>query len=61
MSTVFLGRHELGDLIYVPVRLDFSGSRVIYYEPEQDYSTVERFRASHAITPFRELEFSNWK
>ena len=54
-------RGELSDLIHVPIKLDYSGSQIIYYEPEQDYSTVEQFRASHEITPFRELEFSESK
>ena len=54
-------RGELSDLIHVPIKLDHLGSQIIYYEPEQDYSTVEQFRASHEITPFRELEFSNCK
>jgi D-glycero-alpha-D-manno-heptose-7-phosphate kinase len=54
-------RGELSELIHVPIKLDYSGSQIIYYEPEQDYSTIEQFRASHPITPFRELEFSDLK
>jgi D-glycero-alpha-D-manno-heptose-7-phosphate kinase len=52
-------REELSDLIHVPIKLDHSGSQIVYYEPEQDYSTIEQFRASHPIAPFRELEVSN--
>ncbi len=33
-------RDELSDLIHVPVKFDFSGSQIIYYEPEQDYSAA---------------------
>lgn len=48
-------RNALSELIHVPVRLDFSGSQIIYYEPEQDYSAVEQIRASQIIRPFREM------
>jgi D-glycero-alpha-D-manno-heptose-7-phosphate kinase len=50
-------RKELCDLIYVPVKLDFSGSQVVYYEPDQDYSAIEEVRANQSIKPFRELQF----
>jgi hypothetical protein len=43
-------------LIYVPIDLDFSGSQIIYYEPERDYSDVEQSRAAQTIAPFRELK-----
>ncbi len=49
-------RAELNELVYVPVSLDFSGSQIIYYEPEQDYSAVEQSRAGQTIKPFRELQ-----
>jgi D-glycero-alpha-D-manno-heptose-7-phosphate kinase len=49
-------RRELCELIHVPVKLDFSGSQIIYYEPDQDYSASERTRATQALRPFRELE-----
>ena len=48
-------RLELSELIHVPVKLDFSGSQIIYYEPEQDYLASERSRATQAVKPFREL------
>lgn len=48
-------RRELHELICVPIQLDFSGSQIIYYEAEQDYSAVEQSRATQAIKPFREL------
>ena len=51
-------RAELNELVYVPVNLDFSGSQIIYYEPEQDYSAVEQSRATQTIRPFRELQTS---
>jgi D-glycero-alpha-D-manno-heptose-7-phosphate kinase len=49
-------RRELCELIHVPFKLDFSGSQIIYYEPEQDYSASEQLRALQDVKPFRELE-----
>ncbi|WP_428939599.1 kinase [Fontivita pretiosa] len=49
-------RAELTELIHVPFKFEFSGSQIIYYEPDQDYSAVEQSRASQTIRPFRELE-----
>jgi len=49
-------REELGDLINVPIKLDFSGSQIIYYEPDPDYAAAEASRAAQTIRPFRELE-----
>ena len=48
-------RNALSELIHVPIQLDFSGSQIIYYEPEQDYSVAEKSRATQIIKPFREL------
>jgi D-glycero-alpha-D-manno-heptose-7-phosphate kinase len=47
-------REALGDLIHVPFKFDFSGSRVIFYEPADDYAEENRERASRAIAPFRD-------
>jgi D-glycero-alpha-D-manno-heptose-7-phosphate kinase len=52
-------REELCELIHVPIKLDFSGSQIIYYEPEQDYSASERVRALQALKPFSELEMNH--
>jgi D-glycero-alpha-D-manno-heptose-7-phosphate kinase len=52
-------RRELSELIYVPVEITQSGSRIIYYEPEKDYSMIERSRASQQIKAFRELSEGN--
>jgi len=48
-------RDELSELIYVPLEISSSGSQIIYYEPERDYSVVERSRATQTIRAFREL------
>jgi D-glycero-alpha-D-manno-heptose-7-phosphate kinase len=51
-------RRELCELIHVPIKLDFSGSQIVYYEPEQDYSASEQIRALQALRPFHELEMN---
>jgi D-glycero-alpha-D-manno-heptose-7-phosphate kinase len=52
-------RQALHELIYVPIELDHSGSQIVYYEPERDYSDVEQSRATQTIAPFRELKTSS--
>jgi len=52
-------RAALGDLIHVPIKLDSSGSQIIYCEPEEDYTAAEASRANQDITPFRELELKS--
>lgn len=47
-------REKLGDLIHVPFKFDFSGSRIILYEPGEDYAEQHRERASRTIAPFRD-------
>lgn len=49
-------REALGHLIHVPFRFEFSGSQIIVFEPEQDYSAEERRRAEQTLAPFEELE-----
>ena len=49
-------RNALHELIYVPIDLDYSGSQIIHYEPERDYSDIEQSRAAQTIAPFRELK-----
>jgi D-glycero-alpha-D-manno-heptose-7-phosphate kinase len=51
-------RQELCEFIHVPIKLDFSGSQIIYYDPEQDYSASEQVRALQVLRPFRELKMS---
>jgi len=48
-------RAAFSELIHVPFKFDASGSQIIYYEPDEDYTEVERTRASQSIKPFREL------
>ena len=50
-------REALSEKIHVPFRFDFSGSQIIFCEPErEDYSELERDRVKRVITPFKELE-----
>ena len=48
-------RERLQQLLRVPFKFEFSGSQIIFFTPEQDYSVEERDRADHPIAPFREL------
>jgi len=49
-------RNRLKDLIYVPFKFGFSGSRIIFFDPEEDYLKDEKVRANHNVRVFRELE-----
>lgn len=48
-------RAKLEKLIYVPFKFEFSGSQIIFFDPQEDYSSLDRERARHLINPFREL------
>ncbi len=48
-------REKLNNLIHVPFKFEFSGSQIIFYDREQDYSAEESARASQTIQAFREL------
>ena len=48
-------RRRLHSLIHVPINLESSGSQIIFYDPEQDYSAEEAARATQPPTRFREL------
>ncbi len=45
-------RAALSDHICVPFKFEYSGSQVISYDPEQDYSAVERERDSQTLRAF---------
>ncbi|HEY5316088.1 MAG TPA: GHMP kinase, partial [Pirellulales bacterium] len=46
----------LTKLIHVPFKFEFSGSQIIFFEPETDYSAEEQTRAGQHINEFCELE-----
>lgn len=42
-------KEKLSKLICVPFQFEFSGSQVIFFDPEEDYSTQERERANQPV------------
>lgn len=48
-------RERLNTLIHVPFKFEHSGSQIIFYDQEEDYSALDRFRSSQPIQAFREL------
>jgi D-glycero-alpha-D-manno-heptose-7-phosphate kinase len=48
-------RERLKKLIHVPFRFEFSGSQIIFFDQEQDYSAEERERRKQTVSGFREL------
>lgn len=48
-------RERLNRLLYVPFKFEFSGSQIIFFEPEEDYSAEERAQAKQSIQAFQEL------
>lgn len=42
-------------LIYVPFKFEFSGSQIIFIDPEEDYLKEERDRNRRAISKFQEI------
>jgi D-glycero-alpha-D-manno-heptose-7-phosphate kinase len=49
-------KDRLKTLIHVPFRLAFSGSQIIFFEPEEDYSAQDRARSDQRVDRFRELD-----
>ncbi len=47
-------KEALPHLIHVPFRFEFSGSQIIFFDLEIDYSGQEKERLSHPVLPFRE-------
>jgi D-glycero-alpha-D-manno-heptose-7-phosphate kinase len=50
-------RSKLDHLIHVPFEFEFSGSQIIFFDPEKDYSLQEQTRATQRIESFRELSY----
>lgn len=48
-------RSRLNKLIHVPFKFEFSGSQIIFHDPEQDYSAEVSARANQPIRAFQEL------
>ncbi|MEE9304122.1 MAG: hypothetical protein V3U84_10090 [Thiotrichaceae bacterium] len=49
-------REKLNNFIHVPFKFEFSGSQIIFYDPEQDFSASEKERNALPIQNFREHE-----
>jgi len=48
-------REKLNRLIHVPFKFEFSGSQIIFYDREEDYSAEEEARAGQSVESFQEL------
>jgi D-glycero-alpha-D-manno-heptose-7-phosphate kinase len=48
-------RDTLRQLIHVPIKFEFGGSQIIFFDPEEDYSAEERSQARRTARAFREL------
>jgi D-glycero-alpha-D-manno-heptose-7-phosphate kinase len=48
-------RDSLRNLIHVPFKFEFSGSQIIFFDPQEDYSALDRERATHQVPAFIEL------
>jgi len=48
-------REALNKLIHVPFKFEFSGSQIIFFDREEDYSAAERIRVTQPVECFREL------
>jgi D-glycero-alpha-D-manno-heptose-7-phosphate kinase len=49
-------RERFSNLLHVPFKLEFSGSQIIFFDPEQDYHAEEKERETFPIRAFRESE-----
>lgn len=49
-------REALGKLIHVPFQFETSGSQVVFYDRDQDYSSAEIDNKTRQLTKFRELD-----
>jgi len=48
-------RERLAKLIHVPVKFEFGGSQIIFFDREEDYAAEEQARSARTIDAFREL------
>jgi D-glycero-alpha-D-manno-heptose-7-phosphate kinase len=49
-------REKLRNFIHVPFRFELSGSQIIFYDPEQDFSVLDHERSILPMREFQELE-----
>ena len=48
-------KERLSKLIYVPFKFETSGSQIIFFEPEEDYSAEDNARANQSVDAFQEF------
>jgi len=48
-------KETFNKLIHVPFKFEFSGSQIIFFDPEADYSVEDKARASQLVDAFQEL------
>jgi D-glycero-alpha-D-manno-heptose-7-phosphate kinase len=48
-------REKLNALIHVPFKIEFSGSQIIFFDSEEDYSREEKDREARSIQSFQEM------
>ena len=51
-------KRKLNNLIYVPFKFESSGSQIVFFNNQEDYSIIERERARQSVQAFEELEYS---
>ena len=49
-------RRQLNRLIHVPFKFEFSGSQIIFYDLEEDFSKHDKARAKQQVEAFSELD-----
>lgn len=49
-------RARFEKLLNVPFKFEFSGSQIIFFDPEEDYTKHDRARVSQQLEGFREME-----
>lgn len=54
-------KSKLSKLIHVPFKFEFTGTQIIFFDPEVDYSEEDALRSSQPTNPFRELEMTSRK
>ncbi len=48
-------KDQLNKLIHVPIKFEFNGSQIIFFDRERDYAAEEEARANQTVAAFHEL------
>jgi D-glycero-alpha-D-manno-heptose-7-phosphate kinase len=49
-------RQALARLIQAPFEFEYSGSQIIFYDPQEDFATQDKARLARQIDAFQELD-----